>query len=80
MSPGDESYDEPYFYVNPWPRPEMVQPPALDGNGIWHTEGWFGAVLPASRLETGGDARTQAEQVRSYIYSALNAERALLNV
>jgi hypothetical protein len=80
MSPGDSSCLEPYFYVNPWPRPEVVQPPELDGDGSWHLEDWFGAVLPASRLASSVDPRDQASQVGAFVASAMTAGRALLDL
>ncbi len=50
MSPGDKSYGEPYFYINPWPRPDANSLPNLPAPGQWHTEGFVGAVATASRL------------------------------
>ncbi len=76
LSPGDASYAEPYFYVNPWPYPEAAGLPELAGGGVWHREGWTGAVLPASRLTPDGAA--QAAQVVAYLGSALAAQRVLL--
>ena len=46
MAPGDEGIRDPYYYVTPWPRPEVESIPALAA-GRWNTRGWFGAVLPA---------------------------------
>lgn len=78
LSPGDASYDEPYFYVNPWPAPENRNSPfALDGGAQWHTAGWFGAVLPAGRI-LRGSGREQAKQVMAYARSAFAANRAIL--
>ena len=60
LSPGDETYPEPYYYVTPWPYPEREKPlPDLPA-GEWHTVGWTGAVLhyrdlvalPAEQQET----------------------------
>ena len=77
LSPGDGSYDQPYFYINPWPFPLEGQGyRELDGGGHWHCEGWFGAVLPASAIH--GGAREQAEQVLSYARSAMAADRVIL--
>ena len=50
FSPGDGSYDQPYFYVTPWPYPEADDLPSLAGGAHWHTEGWIGAVLTAERV------------------------------
>jgi hypothetical protein len=78
LSPGDAIYDEPYFYVNPWPFPEDREGcPELGGGGHWRTEGWFGAVLPASAVD-GGSATDQARQVFAFITSAFAAERSIL--
>ena len=50
MTPGDASYDRPYWYVTPWPYPASTSElPALPSGGVWHTEGWVGAVLPGVR-------------------------------
>jgi hypothetical protein len=78
MSPGDTNYDEPYFYINPWPFPERREGYAeVGGGGHWHTEGWFGAVLPASSIG-GGSAADQARQVFAYIKSAFATGRSIL--
>jgi hypothetical protein len=50
MTPGDESYAEPYWYVTPWPYPDDPALPELPSPGRWHTEGWLGAVLVGSDL------------------------------
>jgi hypothetical protein len=50
FSPGDGSYDQPYFYVTPWPSPETESLPALVGGAHWHRSGWTGAVLTAECL------------------------------
>ena len=48
---GDGGYDEPYFYITPWPYPEKDSLKKLEGEGMWHTEGWVGALLLVSRLK-----------------------------
>ncbi len=50
MSPGDESYSEPYFYINPWPYLDAGNLPQLPPPGHWHTEGFVGAVATASQI------------------------------
>lgn len=87
LSPGDESYDEPYLYVTPWPEPANVESEPLAGNGHWHTEGFVAAVLPAHRLpdtNSGADpdhrAQEQAEQIFAFLRSAMAAARGLLGV
>ena len=77
MSPGDVNYNEPYWYVSPYPYPKLENLPPLDGHGFWHTEDWVGAVLTASKL-TQDSAEAQEEQVRAFLQSALEASKALL--
>lgn len=56
LSPGDDSYAEPYYYVSPFPAPTPPLPP-LD-IGSWHARGWTGAVLTGSAIvaQTSFDA------------------------
>jgi hypothetical protein len=70
LSPGDEMLDEPYWYVNHWPRTSATSFPPLAGGGSWNTEGWLGAILPASR---NGDAR-------EFLRSAVAASKMLIGV
>jgi hypothetical protein len=76
LEPGDNYYDEPYFYINMTPQPTASQARSrpLWGRGSWHTRGWVGAVLPGTKL---GAASAQAEQVREFIDSAVSACRGL---
>lgn len=48
MSPGDGSYDQPYFYINPWPHLDPEGLPPLEPPGHWHTEGFVGAIATGS--------------------------------
>ncbi len=74
---GDTYYDEPYLYVNAYPRPRAEQLTAtLAGRGHWHTHEWIGAVLPGSRVR--GDAAAQSAQVHAFLASALAACRGLV--
>ena len=77
MEPGDDYYDEPYFYLNmdPQPAADRVLSRPLWGEGRWHTNVWVGAVLTGSRL---GPASSQERQVREFIDSAVAACRVLL--
>ena len=47
MSPGDESYAQPYFYINPWPHLDASDLPDLPPPGHWHTQGFVGAIATA---------------------------------
>jgi hypothetical protein len=77
MEPGDDYYDEPYFYLSADPQPaaSRAQSRPLWGKGIWHTNKWVGAVLPGSRF---GAASAQERQVREFLDSAMAACRSLL--
>ena len=77
---GDDYYAEPYFYVNVHPSPTAAEAAGLQlvGNGHWHTDGWIGAVLPASRLSAA--AADQPSQVSAFVESALAAARHLVGV
>lgn len=78
MTPGDGSYAEPYFYAGPYPYPEYDGLPDLEGEGHWHTEGWFGAVLTGSDLVSAGDAAAQRSRADAFAASAIEACRTLL--
>ncbi len=77
LSPGDGSYDEPYFYVNPWPPPHPEDLPPLDGPGKWHTENWVGAVLPARDI-VSAPAGEQPGRVAEHLELSLAACDRLL--
>jgi hypothetical protein len=59
MTPGDEGEREPYYYVTPWPYPKDPPMPPLPA-GRWHTEEWFGALLPVSDTSSVRPFLTQA--------------------
>ena len=73
FSLGDNHYDQPYFYMNPYgiERPDKL--PSLPV-GHW-SEYWLGAVLTADEmnLENG----EHAESTKSYVDAALQACRDL---
>ena len=71
----DDSYAEPYWYVGPYPYPPVIDLPPLAGGGHWHTEGWVGAVLPASDYIGATDQRPE---VSAFTDSAVAACRRLL--
>jgi hypothetical protein len=77
MSPGDAGRAEPYFYVTPWPYPRGRELPGLAGGGVWHTEGWTGAVLETAALLRAGGAAEQAAAAMDFMDSAIAACREL---
>ena len=71
LSPGDDSYAEPYFYVGPYPHPpvDRLKPISL---GAWHTRGWVGAVLRGSDLLRFAGAEQQAKSVLEFANEAID--------
>jgi hypothetical protein len=76
LSPGDESIDEPYWYVTHWPTTTRRALPPLAA-GEWFSQGWSGAVLRGSAIVAAGDASDQEGLLRAFLASALDASRAL---
>ena len=68
LSPGDDSYEEPYFYVSPYPAP-TARPRSLSA-GAWHTTGWWGAVLVGSEIVKQRSVAAQASLANSFIDEA----------
>ncbi len=77
FSPGDGSYDQPYFYVTPWPYPEAANLPSLAEGAEWHRSGWTGAVFTAERLLSVPPAE-QEHSARKALERAVSASRELL--
>ncbi len=78
MSPGDTSYPEPYFYVNPYGLADPpTDGPALESGAHWHTDGWFGAALTATAIgaNPGG---SQESAVLAFLRGAVDAARRLM--
>jgi hypothetical protein len=74
LSPGDNAYAEPYWYVTHWPSPEGADLPPLPSGGHWHTEEWTGAVLPGSAFaHLDAAALTDA-----FLASAITSSLALI--
>jgi hypothetical protein len=79
LSPGDDFYDEPYFYVNPWPRPSAdALPPMAGGGAHWHTEAWTGLVLTAGAILLEAPSR-RSELVARTLRDGLAACHRLLS-
>ena len=76
FTPGDHYYDEPYWYVSPYPTPVTSARPTLSGGGHWHDHEFFSAVLPWSAYAEPEDL--QGGQVARYLSSALAGTRELL--
>jgi len=52
-SPGDEYYDEPYFYVSDYPEPDPAALPSLPTLGHWHLRDFVAAVATAHKIVGG---------------------------
>ena len=79
LSPGDESYDDPYLYVTVWPHPEPDDLPVFEGPGYWHTKGFVGLVLPAAKLAAVGDDDEQERAAASFMSRAYGLAREMLS-
>lgn len=72
LSPGDPSYAEPYWYITPYPYPDLSDLPTLSA-GKWHTDHWVGAVLTASEIQ-------QSTDVASFIDKTVSIAKQILSV
>jgi len=77
MSPGDETYGQPYFYINPWPHLDPADLPALPDPGHWHTEGFVGAVATADEVLS---VENPEAGLTAFVESAFAAGRGKLGV
>ena len=59
FSPGDEYYDEPYFYVSLHPAPDATKHAPLPAAGHWHTHEFVAAIATAGRISTAGDQEAE---------------------
>lgn len=73
FSPGDANDPEPYWYVTPWSYSSTDNLPELEGNGQWHREHWFGAILPLSSTTEP----VAQSQLQDFLESAIAACRQL---
>jgi hypothetical protein len=61
LSPGDDYYDEPYYYVSVYPRPDPAALPSLPALGFWHTHEFTAAVSPAHRIVAARDQQSETD-------------------
>jgi hypothetical protein len=59
--PGDDYYDQPYFYVSRHPAPDVAALAPLPPVGHWHTHHFTAAVAVADRIVAGGDPQAATE-------------------
>jgi len=70
FAPGDDYYDEPYFYVSVYPAPDVAALPPLPAVGHWHTERFTAAVATATRIRAASD---QGGAVEEFLRVAVDA-------
>jgi hypothetical protein len=75
FEPGDDYYDEPYFYVSVSPAPDVGRLPALPPIGHWHTKHFTAAIAPAQRILA---ARDPGADVAAFLRAATDATTAAL--
>jgi hypothetical protein len=69
FEPGDDYYDEPYFYVSLYPAPDVASLPDPPAIAHWHAKGFTAAVAPATRI---AEARDQKGEVEAYLEFAID--------
>ena len=67
FSPGDHYYEEPYFYISLYPRPESSLLPRLPAPGHWHMQDFLAAVAPAGSILTQKEQQAGTE---AFLHSA----------
>ncbi|SHJ92186.1 hypothetical protein SAMN04488028_102155 [Reichenbachiella agariperforans] len=72
MSPGDEHYDEPYFYVSPWPYPVKELPDISATQGHWHSNNWIGGVLRYSELNQHDLIQDQIRVIKTFYSTTID--------
>jgi len=80
LSPGDDNYDQPYFYITPWPYPNIdaITLPDLPSSSFWHTEGWVGAILTAENILNFNSAEEQHNAVNKFIDIGIKENKDLM--
>lgn len=80
LSPGDDNYNQPYFYITPWPYPktEDITLPELPSGGFWHTAGWVGAILTAKSILSFDSSKEQNNSVKEFINVGIKETKMLL--
>lgn len=78
LSPGDDSYAEPYFYIGQYPHPKPERLKLLGSLGKWHTQGFVAAVLRASELAQFKTAESQRDAVLQFANAAVDASMEAL--
>jgi hypothetical protein len=76
FEPGDDHYDEPYFYVSLYPAPDAAALRPLPAIGHWYTKNFTAAVAPAHRILAVKDP---GPEVAAFLQAAVEAAIAALH-
>ena len=68
FSPGDDFYNEPYFYVSLYPGPDVAALPTLPAIGHWHATPFTAAIARARRIV---EAEDQKRAVEAFLRTAV---------
>ncbi len=69
LSPGDEYYDEPYFYVSVYSESDPATLPSLPMLGHWHLRDFMAAVAPAHKIVA---AKNQHAETNDFLRAAVD--------
>jgi hypothetical protein len=69
LSPGDEYYDEPYFYVSVYPEPDRAALPSLPVLGHWHLRDFTAAVATSRKITA---AKNQQVETDDFLRAAVD--------
>jgi hypothetical protein len=76
LSPGDEYYDVPYFYVSVYPKPDPQLLPTLPMLGHWHERDFMAAIATAPRIL---GAKNQMAETDDFLRAAIAAAIKVLS-
>src|SRR6516225_4398905 len=76
LSPGDEYYDEPYFYVSVYPEPDPAALPNLPTLGHWHLRDFVAAVATAHKIVR---AKNQQPETDKFLRAAVDGALKVLS-
>jgi hypothetical protein len=69
LSPGDDYYDEPYFYVSAHPEPDPAALPSLPILGHWHLRDFIAAVATFHKITA---AKNQQVETDNFLRAAVD--------
>ena len=76
LSPGDEYYGEPYFYVSVYPEPDPAALPSLPTLGHWHLRDFVAAVATAHKIVA---AKNQQAETDDFLRAAVDGAIKVLS-